>query len=169
MRVRNEVFLGLLVSAIVVGVTGKAILDYRGAMVRMFPASGNIPTAQPVQPSSTSQQAIRLSAEETAKHASQSDCWIIVEGNVYAVTSYLRLHPGGAQRIGEYCGKDASKAFATRGGKGFHSAVAKQLLSMLKIGPLGGAADHSTVQSIDTSVKTDSAFQQSGEDEEDDD
>ncbi len=37
-----------------------------------------------------------LSAQEIASHRSTSSCWIVVDGNVYDVTSYLDKHPGGA-------------------------------------------------------------------------
>jgi cytochrome b involved in lipid metabolism len=84
-----------------------------------------------------------LSAVEVAKHASPQDCWIIIQSNVYNVTSYLRLHPGGAGRITPYCGRDATQAFATKGGEGTHSRAASADLARYLLGPLNSA---STVQ-----------------------
>ena len=61
---------------------------------------------------------IKLTIAEVAKHNTPSDCWFIVQNKVYNVTGFLRLHPGGADQIIPYCGKDGSQAFLTRGGLG---------------------------------------------------
>jgi len=34
-------------------------------------------------------------AAEVATHASATDCWVIVRGGVYDVTSFVPKHPGG--------------------------------------------------------------------------
>ena len=78
-----------------------------------------------------------LTAGVVAKHATASDCWIIVSGKVYAVSSYLSMHPGGRTVIVNLCGKDATKAFTTKGGGGTHSSSAWTLLGQFLIGALG--------------------------------
>jgi len=40
-----------------------------------------------------------VTAEEVAKHASESDCWVIVGDDVYEVTNFLTDHPGGKKAI----------------------------------------------------------------------
>lgn len=38
-----------------------------------------------------------LTKEEVSRHNSASDAWIIVDGKVYDVTTYVDLHPGGKE------------------------------------------------------------------------
>jgi hypothetical protein len=45
-----------------------------------------------------------ISLEEIAKHNTDTDCWIIVEGNVYDATPYLSNHPGGKDIILQHKG-----------------------------------------------------------------
>ena len=74
---------------------------------------------------------------DVAIHNNPDDCWIIINNKVYGVSKYLQDHPGGASAISEYCGKEASKAFATqnRSGGG-HSDQARSQLSEFQIGVL---------------------------------
>lgn len=72
-----------------------------------------------------------------ASHATQSDCWIIVSGKVYSVSSYIAMHPGGRSAIVNVCGKDATTSFTTRGGTGEHSSSAWSLLGQFLVGTLG--------------------------------
>ena len=37
--------------------------------------------------------------EEVSKHSSKDDAWIVLDNNVYDVTSVLSWHPGGAAAI----------------------------------------------------------------------
>lgn len=46
-----------------------------------------------------------------ASHNSRNDCWVVVHGRAYDVTSYLKAHPGGESIILEYAGKDATRVF----------------------------------------------------------
>jgi flavocytochrome c len=52
-----------------------------------------------------------LSADEVAKHTSEKDCWVILNGKVYDVSEFLPDHPGGKKAIMLYAGKDASEEF----------------------------------------------------------
>jgi len=52
-----------------------------------------------------------ITAEQVAQHASDKDCWVILNGKVYDVTAFLPDHPGGKKAIVLYAGKDASEEF----------------------------------------------------------
>merc|ERR1719198_2103805 len=49
--------------------------------------------------------------EEVAKHTSKSDCWVVVDGKVLNVTTFLGEHPGGELAIITFAGKDATEEF----------------------------------------------------------
>ena len=82
-----------------------------------------------------------LTLEEVAKHATGADCWMVIDGNVYDVTSFVEAHPGGPAIVGG-CGKDASELFHTRpmGSGTDHDQDAKDTLATLLLGPLEVAA-----------------------------
>ncbi|PWN97538.1 putative cytochrome b5 [Tilletiopsis washingtonensis] len=73
-----------------------------------------------------------FSAEEVKKHASEESVWVVVDGGVYDVTSFLDDHPGGKKILLRNGGKDATEAFWT-----YHSEkVLKKQGGKLKIGEL---------------------------------
>jgi cytochrome b involved in lipid metabolism len=95
---------------------------------------------------------VTLSASEVQKHKTSGDCWLIIENNVYDVSLYLSLHPGGADRIIPYCGQDATTAFLTQGGRGRHSAQATQQLSLLLLGPLNSTINQNTIDQTKNNI-----------------
>lgn len=52
-----------------------------------------------------------ITVSELKKHNKANDCWIALKGDVYDVTPFLNLHPGGASRILEVAGGDATQKF----------------------------------------------------------
>lgn len=52
-----------------------------------------------------------LTMEEVAKHTTEQDCWVVVNGQVLDVTKFLPDHPGGALAILTFAGKDATEEF----------------------------------------------------------
>ena len=51
------------------------------------------------------------SLADVAKHNTKSDCWVVVDGQVLDVTSFLSEHPGGELAILTFAGKDATEEF----------------------------------------------------------
>lgn len=89
-----------------------------------------------------------LTGAEVLKHQSATDCWSVIKGQVYDLTSYVNGHPGGASFIKAICGKDGSASFA-----GQHGSASKpnNVLAALALGPLvsGGTLPVATVQGDD--------------------
>ena len=78
-----------------------------------------------------------LTMEELAKHNSEDNCWLLINGNIYDVTEYAVEHPGGPT-IYEGCGIDSTELFKTRpmGSGTPHSEDAQNYLENFLLGPL---------------------------------
>ena len=75
-----------------------------------------------------------FTAAEVAEHATPHDCWVIVHGGVYDVSSFLTSHPGGVSALSKAgrAGCDVSSHFERIG----HSAKAREVLKTLRVGSL---------------------------------
>lgn len=85
------------------------------------------PTPTPTKPASSG-----ITMATVALHNTQSDCWIVISGKVYSVSSYIPMHPGGAKKIVRYCGNNATSPYNGEG----HSSYADSLLGQYLVGPL---------------------------------
>ena len=119
---------------------------------------------KPINPAGT----INLSNSEIKTHNLKSDCWSIVNGNVYNLTSYVKSHPGGASVIANICGKDGSKAFVNQ-----HNTQGKpnNVLSSFLLGPVGASITAEAGQKVikpPVAGKGDESDEESGEESDDD-
>lgn len=81
--------------------------------------------------------------EEVAARNTADDCWTIVDGVVYDITTYLPRHPGGSV-IAQACGTDGSSLFNNRttndgetvGTGSPHSGGAANQLASFRVGIL---------------------------------
>jgi len=69
------------------------------------------PPAAPAAPLAVPAATGELNLDEVAKHNTDKDCWVAVNGQVLDVTDFLNDHPGGKRAIMLYAGKDASEEF----------------------------------------------------------
>ena len=84
-----------------------------------------------------------ISAETVAEHNSKSDCWTIINGQIYDITSYIPHHPGGDEIL-LACGIDGSSLFNSRttqegveiGSGTPHNPSSENLLQVYLIGTL---------------------------------
>lgn len=49
--------------------------------------------------------------EEVVKHNRKDDCWVVVKGIVMDLTNFMEDHPGGANAIMNFAGRDATEEF----------------------------------------------------------
>lgn len=76
-----------------------------------------------------------FSLVDVASHKTLEDCWIVVEGKIYDITDYIKGHPTPPEVIAPSCGKDATLAYQTKGGRGRpHSTGANEELEKFYIG-----------------------------------
>ena len=71
-------------------------------------------------------------ASDVSAHNTQSDCWMIINGNVYNLTTFVNTHSGGSSAIIGQCGKDGTATFNS----GPHGSSTLNAISSLKLGTL---------------------------------
>ena len=104
-------------------------------------STANFPTAD--QQVDTAQDTPDMyTLEQVSEHNTRSDCWTVINGSVYDVTSFIARHPG-EDNILSACGIDATSYFngqqaGAQGGSNDHREDREALseLSNLKIGEL---------------------------------
>lgn len=70
-----------------------------------------------------------LTLTSVSQHNTPSDCYLVVKGQVYDVSSYISQHPGGRRNITSRCGQEVTGIFAS-----IHSNFAWNLLADYQVG-----------------------------------
>lgn len=76
--------------------------------------SSSAPATQPAAPAAAAPGKAasgEYTVAEVAKHNKKDDVWVIIDGQVLDVTSFLADHPGGEKAILLYAGRDATEEF----------------------------------------------------------
>lgn len=87
---------------------------------------------EPQIPGDNGKTLATISLSEVAWHDTADNCWIAIQDFVYDCTEFLDSHPGGADVLLEYAGRDATLAFIGTG----HSNAARRSLERYLIGEL---------------------------------
>lgn len=76
----------------------------------------------------------KITVAELAKHNSPDDCWVVYKGAAYDITKFLPIHPGGVEKIAQFCGTaNFQKTFekkhgVAQSGEKFEKRIEKGLL-----------------------------------------
>ena len=71
---------------------------------------------------------------DVKKHNKEDDAWTVIEGVIYDITKWIKLHPGGKSSILKIAGKEGTKLFNNSHGhmKSDGKTVRSEVLNMLK-------------------------------------
>lgn len=147
-QVKKEIIIGLIISLILGLITVRFAFSY-SSRVTQIPIVDN------------NSEAI---SDEVVKHSDETDCWIIVDGQVLDVTRLLSIHPGGTGAITPYCGKDATAAFNEVG----HSNKAVGMIANYAVGLFGQIVTTDALTPQASTAPTIDITDDDGEEEEDD-
>lgn len=119
----KKILIGIIITLILI------VLGYFGYLKYM---KSNI-DATPVLVSSEEAIKKTYTMEEVSKHAVESDCWLVINGMIIDVTTFIPQHPGG-KVIVKGCGKDATTYFT--GVKKHLNPIVESLKAKFTIGSL---------------------------------
>lgn len=116
-------------------------------MIGVVIAGKRVPVAQDTAPSEMPAQVAQAPAgkplpekqytlKEVARHATAKDCWMAIGGKIYDFSAYIPSHPAAPDVMVRHCGKEATRAFETKGVGRPHSPYARELLGKYVIGAL---------------------------------
>lgn len=93
---------------------------------------------------------IDLTIQEISKHNTYSDCWMIVNKKVYALSDFLNSHSGGSSAMIPYCGKDGTNAYDTKDKNPARSHQQGDLgiLQNYYVGDLGQNISQTVIQNV---------------------
>jgi len=104
------------------------------APLKYLPSSSVASIASAASPKAASAGPKTYTMEEVAKHNTDKDCWVAVNGQVLDVTNFLDDHPGGKMAIMTFAGKDASEEFNMLHEKNVIEKYAKDSIKGLLVG-----------------------------------
>lgn len=80
------------------------------------------------------EEAVVISLDELARHNTQEDCWMAIEGKVYDLSAYIPSHPAPPVVMTPWCGKEATEGMRTKGYGRDHSPAAWAMMAPYLVG-----------------------------------
>lgn len=77
-----------------------------------------------------------ISLEELSRHDHRESCWKAIHSKVYDVTDFLDAHPTPVPVMLEWCGRESTEAWDTKGYGRPHGPEAEELLEDYLVGRL---------------------------------
>jgi len=115
---------------------------YLTTALRHQPNSRNSLTASNGQ---TTTNASALTKEDVARHATNNDCYLIINNKVYNVSSYIGQHPGGSRTITSRCGQEVTGIFASIHSNFAWDLLKKYYLGDISLGSQGTSSQNTTI------------------------
>ena len=103
----------------------RSIMPFR---IGQLAVATTLPAPPPVTPPTATYTLAQVQTHNVA-----TNCWTIISGKVYNLTSFVNSHPGGPAAINGLCGTDGTAAFTTKHGTQSNPASA---LAGLQVGVL---------------------------------
>lgn len=106
-------------------------------------ATAPVPASPPIEmpatapaPQPAPKPGIGVSAEDLAKHNTPGDIWMAIDGDVYDVSKFAKMHPGGAKILEQFAGNDVTTDFYE-----MHRKEVLAKYQRLKVGRLESAGE----------------------------
>eukprot|EP01061_Rhynchopus_euleeides_P001973 TRINITY_DN114_c0_g3_i1.p1 TRINITY_DN114_c0_g3~~TRINITY_DN114_c0_g3_i1.p1 ORF type:complete len:523 (+),score=247.04 TRINITY_DN114_c0_g3_i1:95-1663(+) len=71
--------------------------------------------------------------DEVARHNTETDLWLIIDGEVWDISKFVKFHPGGVAALMPYAGKECTEAFF-----GLHKLEILEKYKRFRIGKVAG-------------------------------
>lgn len=94
---------------------------------------------QPVAGAGAERPPTVVTQEELAQHNRPDDCWMAIRGKVYDFSRYIPRHPTPPVVMTQWCGRDATEAYETKGYGRPHSPGADAMMDEYLVGTLRNA------------------------------
>jgi Cytochrome b5-like Heme/Steroid binding domain len=101
------------------------------------PIASGTPSGNATNPTITPPASGGITLQQVSTHNTAASCWIVIDGIVYDITSYIPRHPTDPSVLLAWCGKESTQAWEDKGGSGRpHSSRAEASLDLYEIGRL---------------------------------